>query len=177
MHRRMRWWPPSPWRAVGSGPWLSVAIGDLSLDDGGCEGAFAGVVGWLHQSEPSGEDQELIAGQIACGRCSKNVGKTLLQGPAFGRDRRGRESIDLVCQGKDPLEPEVKPGWQHIVTCLVDIGDIQGEMGETGLMRHRVPLLRRMAIGTPDLRPMAFHHLAHHDGAAGRCGTMDNRLA
>ena len=118
-----------------------------------------------------------LASQIACGRRGENVGETSLQGPALGRDRRGGEGFDAIGQGKGPPQPEAKPRWQHVLARLVDVGDIPGEMGETGLMRHAVPLLRRIAVGTPDLRPVAVHQVAHHDGAAGRSGAMDNRLA
>lgn len=44
-------------------------------------------------------------------------------------------------------------------------------------MPHAMPLLRRSAVGTPDLRPVAIHQFAHHDGAAGRRGAMDDRVA
>ena len=64
-------------------------------------------------------------------------------------------------------EPRVSP-----VLRTVGIGAIPGEMGEAGLMRRAMPLLGRVAIGTPDLWPMAIHQVTNDDGAAGRSGTM-----
>ena len=40
-----------------------------------------------------------------------------------------------------------------------------------------MPLLGRVAIGTPDLWPMAIHQVTNDDGAAGRSGTMHDSLA
>ena len=69
-------------------------------------------------------------------------------------------------------EPRVSP-----VLRTVGIGDIPCEMGEANLMQLPAPLLGRVAIGTPDLWPMATHQVANDDGAAGWRSTMHDSLA
>ena len=62
------------------------------------------------------------------------------------------------------------------VVAVVDrVGDVAGEMGQAGLLRIGVTLLSRIAIRTPDIRPMSVHHVAHHDGAARRGSGVNNR--
>ena len=168
-------------------PRRTIAIGHFALDDGRPKRPLAGVVRWFHQSGIGSERQELIAGalefhlqitrQVACGRRRKNGCETSLEIPAFGRDRRGREGFDPVSQGKGSFQPEPKARRQHVVACLVGIGDIPCEMGEASLMLLPVPLLGRVAIGTPDLWPMAIHQVANDDGTAGWCSTMHDSLA
>ena len=134
------------------GPHGAIAVGDLALNDGGSEGAFAGVVGRVDQSGPVGEGQKLIAGapelvlkvagQIAGRRRGQDIVQTSLQGPALAGDGRGGEGFDTVGQGEGPVQPELEPRGQDILARLVGIGDVAGEMGQAGLVRVGMPLLR-----------------------------------
>lgn len=88
------------------GPHGAIAVSDLPLNDGGSEGAFAGVVRRVDHSWPLGKGQKLIAsspelvldvtGQIArrCG--GEDIVQTSLQGATLAGDGRGGEGFDTV---------------------------------------------------------------------------------
>jgi hypothetical protein len=130
-------------------------------------------------ASPSGAPDLALkgAGQIARGRRGQDRLQTSFQGAALAGQGRGGEGSNTVRQGKDPVQPQLEAGGQHIRAHLIGIGDVTGKMGQAGLMGSGMALLCAVAIGTPDAGPVPVHHGPDHDGAPGWRGLMDHRLA
>src|SRR3954470_1524714 len=86
------------------GPHRAIAVGDLALDNGGSQGALAGVVCNVDGAGESDKRQELlarpselaldVAGQITLGRRLQDISQASLQGSSFRRKGRGRKGRD-----------------------------------------------------------------------------------
>ena len=95
-----------------------------------------------------------VAGELAGGRGGQDVIETSLQSAPLGGDGRRGEASDIVSEGKSLLQPKSQARRQDFLARLVGIGDVSGEMGKAGLVRVGVSLLRRIAVGAPDLGPV-----------------------
>ena len=140
----------------------------------------------LDRARMGEEDEKLIAGaadlglegsgQIAAARRGEDGAELPIQAQALGRQRRSGQIGDVLGEGEDVSQPELQAPGHGIVAGLDAIGDVGGEMREAGLMCSRMTLLGCVAVRDPHCRPMAVHHLPHHDGAARRGGRVHHGL-
>ncbi len=133
-----------PHRRLALGrPHRAIAVGHLALDHRRAERPFAGVVGGLDQAGVGQEGQELVAGpadlglqrarQVAGARGRKDAGELALQRSTLGGQRRRRQFRDALSQRERYVEPEPQAPGRKIVAALDGIGNVAGEMGQTGL--------------------------------------------
>jgi hypothetical protein len=120
-------------------------------------------------TSPVGEGQKLVAGspelvlnvagQSAGRRRGQDIIQTSLQGLAFAGEGSG-----ILRQSEGPVQPQLGAGGQDIRARLIGIGDVPDEMGQAGLVRVRMALLRAIAIGTPNLGSVPVHQSPDHEG-------------
>ncbi len=140
----------------------------------------------LDPSRKGDESQELVAGaahpvldvarQVADGRSGEDVVEGALQLAALGGHRRGRRRGDGPRQGEGSVEPQLEPQGEGVVAGVERVGDVTGEVRQTGLLPVGVPLLGGIAVRQPHGGPVPVHDLVHHARASCRGGVVHHRV-
>ncbi len=75
-----------------------------------------------------------------------------------------------------PRPHEGRPQGEGVVTGVERIGDVTGEVRQTGLLPVSVPLLGGIAVRQPHGGPVPVHDLVHHARAPRRGGVVHHRI-